>query len=85
MQTFDLALSPVPSYPYVLEHLGSPVFGILLALSYCFPRSIEDGTAVESVLGLEIVYQKFLKYNLIFFPNSDIPVWSMSDEIIKSS
>ena len=73
--------SALPSYPYGLEHLGSPMSGILLALSYCFPGSVEAGTAVESVLGLDIVYLGFLKHNLILFPNSDIPVWSMPDEI----
>lgn len=71
--------SALASYPYDLEYLGSLVSGIL-AVTYCFPRSVGAGTAVESDLGLDVVYPEILKHNLILFPNSDIPVWSMSDE-----
>lgn len=80
MWAFSLAVrSALASYPYHLEYLGSLMSGIL-AFTYCFPRSVGAGTAVERVLGLDVVYPEILKHNLILFPNSDIPVWPRSDE-----
>lgn len=52
-----------------------------MALIYHFPRSVGAGTAVESVLGLNIIYLEFLKHNLIVFLSSDIVVKSMPGEI----